>query len=101
MREAIEQHRALLLGYTPTHADHDAGSLALVARERAELGVQLLLRLLPHRAGVHQDHVCVGGAPCGSIVRVHEQVGHLLRIVLVHLAPEGAYEEASAHGAPA
>src|SRR5690242_16074630 len=59
----------------------------------------LLLRLLSYRAGADQDHVRLG-LVLGQFqaVRGLEHVGHLGRVVLVHLAAVGLDEKLAAHG---
>ena len=47
----------------------------------------LFLGFLPHRAGVEQDHIGLGGIICFfHALRVMQHVRHLVRVVLVHLA---------------
>ena len=57
-----------------------------------------LLRIPAHRAGVEQDDVRVfRGVGLDDAFRSSEYVGHLVRIVLVHLAPKGADEQFFCH----
>ncbi len=60
-------------------------------RSLPEIGEHLLLRLLAHRAGVEENEVRLPDV-VGLLVAVggREHVGHLVRVVLVHLAAEGA-----------
>ena len=91
------------------HVAHDA--LALLLRDAARddehgpgalqtpgLASQLLLGLLSHRAGVEDDHVgVVDVVPRFIAVRAHDLLDPL-RVVDVHLAPEGDHRQALLHG---
>jgi hypothetical protein len=100
---AADDLLALLARDAAGHADHELRARALERLHAAEIGEHLLLRLLAHRAGIEEDEVgfrrvrglleALGGG---------EHVGHLLRVVLVHLAPEGADEDflRLRHGSP-
>jgi hypothetical protein len=82
---------ALLAGHAAADADDQVGVLLLEVLHPAQVVEDLLLRLLAHRAGVEQDHVRFFGVvgflePVGS----PEHIRHLVRVVLVHLATEGA-----------
>ena len=58
--------------------------------DAAEVVKHLLLRLLAHRAGVEQDHVRVfRSVRLDYALAVAEDIGHLVRVVLVHLATKG------------
>src|SRR5262249_47611659 len=60
-----------------------------------------VLRLLPDRAGVHDHEVAPLDIRLGRPARVDQEVRDLLRVVDVHLAPEGAKGEAAdGHGGP-
>ena len=89
---------AFLAGDTAADADDQLGIVLLELPHAAQLVENLFLRLFTHRAGVEENDVCVfrpvglDRAP-GSA----EHVGHLVRIVLVHLAPEGADEHLARH----
>jgi hypothetical protein len=81
---------ALLARDTAGHPDQHA--LARLVRAHApQVGEDLLLRLLAHGARVEEDEVGLGRVR-GLLVAFGggEHVGHLVRVVLVHLAPEGA-----------
>jgi hypothetical protein len=90
---------AFLAGDAATDADHQVRIQLLQVADAPEVVENLLLCLLAHRAGVEQDDVgffrIVGlDYPFGGI----EHVGHLVRIVLIHLAPESADEQFFWHG---
>jgi hypothetical protein len=92
----IHQRRAggdglsFLAGDAAADADHPCGVGLFPVLPAAEFGEDFLLRLLTHRAGVEQQQIglvrILGPAVA---VRGREHVGHLGRIVLVHLAPVG------------
>jgi hypothetical protein len=99
VRRAGDDGFALLAGDAAADADHQVRIQLLQVLDPAEVVENLLLRLLAHRAGVEQDDVgffrVVGlDDTFGGI----EHVGHLVRVVLVHLAPESADEQFFWHG---
>jgi hypothetical protein len=57
--------------------------------QRAELGEDLVLRLLSNGAGIEQDQVGVFRAIRELVALLLEQAGHPLGVVLVHLAAVG------------
>jgi hypothetical protein len=64
----------------------------------AEVVEHLLLRLFAHRAGVEQDDVgFLGIVGLDRALAAGQDVGHLVRVVLVHLAAEGADEDFLGH----
>ena len=99
VRRAGDDGLAFLAGDATADADHQIRIQLLQVPDPPEVVENLLLRLLAHRAGVEQDDVgffrvvglddAFGGT---------EHVGHLVGIVLVHLAPEGADEQFFGHG---
>ena len=95
---AREDGLAFLTGHAAAHADDQLGAGRLHGPEVAQVGEDLLLGLLADGTGVEQDDV--------GLVRVvgqlgalglGQQVGHPFAVVGVHLAPEGAQVEFSAH----
>ena len=79
-------------------SDHHVRSLLLEKAPFPEQREHLFLRLLPHRAGIDQEHVglrrVVGpGHPMGCL----EHVLHLAGVVLVHLTTECLYVNRSGH----
>jgi hypothetical protein len=57
-----------------------------------------LLSLFAHRAGVEQDYIrLVGAIGAVEAIGFMQQVGHLVRVVLVHLAAERADVELLRH----
>src|SRR6185312_2110704 len=89
---------AFLARDAPAHTDQNMRSLRLELAPLAQHREHLLLRLLPHRAGVHQQYVGLG-----RIFRAREtdasleHVRHAGGVVLVHLAAEGFDEVAAGH----
>ena len=97
---AAHDRRALLARDAAADADDEVRSRALQFAHAAEIVEHALLRLLAHRAGVEQDDVGVlGTVGEREAVAVGEHVGHAVRVVLVHLAPEGADVELAGHRA--
>ena len=88
---AFDQRRAFLAGHAATHTDQHA--LLFKVLDAAQVAEHLFLRLLAHRAGIEQNQVglldvgrrfvAIGGM---------QHVNHLARVVVVHLAAEGADE---------
>ena len=96
---AADDFLALLAGHAAAHADQH--TLLLQVPDAAEVGKHLFLRLLAHRAGVEEDQVGLLRV-VGWLVAfggVHD-VGHLVRVVLVHLAAKGLDENFAGHGGP-
>ncbi len=95
MAEAREQRIALLLGHAAADPEQPARAQSLPFAEASEVAVEAVRGLLPDRAGV--DHQEIGALllAWGLVARVEEQVGDLVRVVGVHLAPEGADCEGS------
>jgi hypothetical protein len=80
-------------------ADADQHALLLQVLDAPEVGEDLFLRLLAHRTGVEEDQVGLFDVGGGLVAFGGAQhVGHLVRVVLVHLAAEGADEDLL-HGA--
>ena len=94
VRRAANDRFALLARHASAHADENAGTRALERLHAPEVGEDLLLRLLAHGARVEQDEVGLGGIG-GLLVTLGggEHVGHLVRVVLVHLASERPDED--------
>jgi hypothetical protein len=87
----------ILLGETPGHDDLATVALPLPSLEMPEVAVQLVVGVLPDAARVEHDDVgIVLGLSRRQTVGL-EQPGDAFRIVFVHLAPEGANDEAAAH----
>src|SRR6516162_8014408 len=97
-RRALDDGRPLLARNTAAHADDDLGPAGLQATPLAKQREHLLLRLLAHRAGVHQQHIRLVRIFGGSEPHVIAQyVRHACGVVLVHLAAEGLDEVMAGH----
>ncbi len=82
--------RAFLRCHAAADADDEVGVELFQMAYPAKVVEHLFLRLLAHRTGVEQDDVGVfrrigRGQAFGHV----EHVGHLVRVVLVHLAAKG------------
>ena len=98
-RRAPDDRIALLAGHAAADADDHRGLVLLELLPAAELAEHLLLGLLADRAGIDQDDVRLGGIlGQHQAVRRAEDVGHLRRVVLVHLATVGLDVQLSGHG---
>ncbi|MNS94022.1 hypothetical protein D3C72_1282230 [compost metagenome] len=88
---ALDDGGAFLAGHAATHADHQVRIGLLQVLHPAQVRKHFFLRLFTHRTGVEQDDVGlfrVVGQLQALVAAQH--VGHLVRVVLVHLAAEGA-----------
>ena len=88
----------ILLGHAAEHADHEARTLLLFEADPAERGVDLVLRMLPHAAGVVEDGVGLGGG-VGQLPALPAQRGDdELAVEHVHLAADRFDPEPFRHG---
>ena len=97
-RRTIAIAFAFLAGDATANADHDVRSLFLQLPPAPERRKYLLLRFLADRAGVHQQQirlVCIRRQLI--TMRLTQDVRHLVRVVLVHLAAHRLYEKFFAH----
>jgi hypothetical protein len=85
----------LLLGHAAAEADQQALFAFFEQAVLPQPGVDLLLRLLPHAAGVEEDDVRLPGLAGGEDPLLHELAGHALAVQLVHLAAPGLDVEAA------
>ena len=90
--------RAFLAPDTAAHSDEKVAPRLLQVFHAPEIVKYLFLRPLAHRAGVEQDQVrifrLVGDL---EAFRRAQQVRHLVRVVLVHLAAECPNEQLFRH----
>jgi len=91
---AAHDFSAFLAGDAAADADQEPRLRGLQAANAPQVGKHLLLRLLAHGTGVEEDEVRLGGIR-GLLEALGggEHVGHLVRVVLVHLASERADED--------
>ena len=85
----------VLLGEAPPDRDLQVGTLVLERLQRAQMPVELLVGVLTDAAGVQDDDVGVVDARRRFHPVGREHPRDALRIVLVHLAPEGPDEVAT------
>ena len=97
-RRAGDDGRPFLAGHTTAH--RNAHPLFRQVLDPAQVGKHFFLGLLAHRAGVEHNQIglfhIIGGFIALGLV---QQIGHFVRVVLVHLATEGFDENFGAHGA--
>ena len=95
---ALDDRLALLGRHAAAHADDHVAATGLQRLPAAKLAEDLFLCLLADGAGIDQHHVRFLGV-VGQLQAIGggQHVGHLGRVVLVHLAPVGLDEELSAH----
>ena len=89
---------AVLLGQAAGDHDLHPRRAVLHGLEVAQGAVELVVGVLADAAGVEHDDVGVVDAPGLHQPVGLQQPGDALRVVLVHLAPEGAQEEAAGLG---
>ncbi len=99
VRRALHDGGAFLARHAAADADDEIRFQRLQRAHATQIVEHPLLRAFAHRARVEQDDVGVFGAvgerePVGG----GEHVGHLVRVVLVHLAAERADVELLRHG---
>ena len=90
----LEDLPPLELGHAAADADAQPGLALLQPAEPVEGVVELLRRLLAHRAGVDEDEVRALGIRGRLVPARAQHAGHLLGVVDVHLAAERLDEEA-------
>ncbi|MNS74375.1 hypothetical protein D3C72_1078500 [compost metagenome] len=97
-RRTLDDRLAFLRRHAAADADDDLATLVLQALPDAQLAEHLLLRLFADRAGVDQDDVGVLRT-IGQFQAIAggEHVGHLGRVVLVHLATVGLDVQLALH----
>jgi len=89
-RRALDDRLAFLRGHAAAHADDDFAAFVLQALPHAQLAEHLFLRLFADGAGIDQDDVgVVRGIGQFQAIAGGKHVGHLGRVVLVHLATVG------------
>ena len=98
IRRTLDDLRAFLAGHTAAHANQH--TLGFQVFDAAQITEHFFLRPLAHRAGVEQNqigfvHVLRRLIALGG---VHD-IGHLVRVVLVHLATKGFDKDFFAHAA--
>ena len=94
---ALDDFGAFLAGHAAAHANLHAACLQVL--DAAQVAEDLFLRLLAHRAGVEKDEVGLIHVLGGLVaLRGVQHVGHLVRVVLVHLAAEGFDKDFFGHG---
>src|SRR5205823_1026829 len=86
---------AVLLGEASTDGDLEIRAALLQRLQTTQVAVELVVGVLPDAARV-QDHDVGGLDVVGRLETVgSQQTGDPLRVVLVHLAPEGSDVEAA------
>ena len=98
VRRPLAHELAVLLGEAAAHRDLQIGPRFLQLLEPAEMAVELVVGVLPDAARVQHDDIGGSRSSVGSMPVGDEQPGDPLGVVLVHLAPVGAHEEAAGHG---
>ena len=93
---------ALCLGNAASNSDGDIASLLVTGMffhhpETAQLGEDLLRRLLANVAGVEDDHVRPVRLRCRRIAERRQNICHAIGIIDIHLAPVGLDEQLFCH----
>ena len=99
VRCPFEDGLAFLAGHAAADADYHGFVLLLDLFPAPQLAENLVLRVLADRTSVDQDHIGITliQGKFQSMTGL-EHVGHLGRVVLVHLATVGFYVELAGHG---
>jgi hypothetical protein len=85
---------SLLAGDAAAHADDEVGFFTAQVLYPAQVGKDFFLRFLAHGTGVEENDVRFFG-----VLREHDalvfaqDIGHLVRVIFVHLTAEGADEQ--------
>jgi hypothetical protein len=79
-----------LAGNTTSHTNEEAGLIFFQSPDSTQVVKYLLLGFFPHRAGIEKNDVSISRIvrffhALGSV----KHIGHLLRVILVHLTAEG------------
>ena len=91
VRGAVDDDRTFLARHAAADADDELRTRLLQLAQAAKGVKHALLRVFPDRAGIEQDDIGQGGI-VGLFERFGrvQDVGHLVRVVLVHLAAVSA-----------
>src|SRR3989442_9659174 len=95
VRRAAEDRLPRLLSHATHNPDDQLGPLVLQAPQLARPPENLAFRLFADAAGIEKDHVGLALVPRRLVPQPAEDAGHLLGVVLVHLASPGLDEVAS------
>ena len=82
----------LLLGHAAAHGHDEVGVFLLGVVQGADVPEHAQLRVLPDGAGVHGDHVRLGGVGGEAVAAVHEPAPQDLGVGLVLLAAVGVHQ---------
>ena len=86
-RRTLRDAFAFLARHTATNANHYARTFRLEQAPATELGENFFLRLLTNRTGIDEQQVGFARIIDQLVaVRLAQDVRHLVRVVLVHLA---------------
>ncbi len=98
MRRTLEQQLTVLLGEAASNGDLQTGAPLLDRLQLAEVPVQPVVGVLADAAGIEHDDVCLFQVVGSRHAVGCEHRGDALRVVLVHLAPEGTNQEPACLG---
>ena len=85
MRHARPQVAFVFLRHAAQHAHHEFGLVALADPQPSEPAPDLVLGVLPNRAGIEEDHVGFGFVGRRLVARIQQLAVNQLRVQLVHL----------------
>ena len=94
---ALEDAVPVLLGQAAADRDLEPRSAVLQRLQVAQVAVELVVGVLADAAGVEHHDIGSLGVVGGFHALGREQARDPLRVVLVHLAPEGAHVESPGH----
>jgi hypothetical protein len=90
VRDPLEQLRPAALRHAAHEAENHVRLVPPVAAHAAHLAERLLLGLIAHRAGIHEDRVGIGLVAGDGVAALGEHLRDLFGVALVHLATVGA-----------
>ena len=89
-RRLLQHSVAVFLRQAATDGDLHVGIGLLARREVAQIAVQLVVGVLPHRAGVEDDDVGIGTLGRAFVSGGLQQPGQPFGVMHIHLAAVGA-----------
>ena len=89
-RRPLQHSVAILLCQTSADGDLHIRVGLFARHQMADIAVELVVGVLPHRTGVEHNYVGVGAVGGATVTGGVQQTGESLRVVDVHLAPVGA-----------
>lgn len=96
-RRALDDLLAVLLRQTPADRDLHPRSGCFVRTQLPEMAIQFVVGVLPHRTRVEDDNIRILPFPSRLVSCLLQLTRKSLRVVDIHLAPEGADLKGTSH----